>query len=97
MRLGKGQLEVELLADHGAGVNFTSEIVLKEIEQKLLKNLNEPVNPAQLYREVRGGPCLSYHGIVKLDVILETRQGTSIMLRNIKCKVVKDDIKTLIM
>lgn len=80
----RGAIESSVMADERADADFISAILLNKFQQKLGSIQMESVNPPQLFRGVTGGLCLSCSNTFKLDVYLQIRHGTWLLLRNIQ-------------
>lgn len=90
----KGKVESNLMTDQGADAYFISSSLLEKIQQSLPSIQKEQLGPSQIYRGITGDPCLTCHHSVKLDEFLQTRQGISLLLRNITWRVTEDNIRT---
>lgn len=88
----RGCIETKVMADQGADANFISAKLLDEIKQKMGNIQQQTWNPPQTFRGVTGDPCLTCASSVKLNVFLQIRHGTRLVLRNIQWKVTKEDI-----
>lgn len=88
----KGALETELLADQGADVNFISSRQFKEIQQKKPTIHPKALLPTQIYRSVTGNPCLICKMSVDMNVFLQIRHASSLILRNVSWKITEEEI-----
>lgn len=87
-------VEAKLMADQGTNVNFISEALLEAIVETEPSMVPVKLRPSQVYRNITGDPCHTCHQVVKLDVYLHTRHGTSLILHNIIWKVSKEELRT---
>lgn len=88
--------ETKLMADEGADAKFIFESLLETIIKNAFSVVLERLRRSQVYRNVSGDPCLTCHLLVKSDVFLHIRHGTSLILRNIIWKVSNKELQILI-
>lgn len=88
----KSAVEIEILVDQGANVNFISESLQNEILTKMPGAKPTSFKNDREFRSVTGEPCLTCSEKITLVVYLKIRHGTSLFLRKIEWKVVKESI-----
>lgn len=87
-----GVVETEIMADQGADANIVSWQLWDKIQKKMRNTRATILNPEQTHREVTGDPCLTCNKEVGQDRFLKVRLCSSIILRNMKWRVSKEDI-----
>lgn len=89
----KVKLVTEVMADHGAFANFISSKFLQKLMKESDSFRSQDLKPTQTYWNLAGDTCLKCHQFVKLDVHLQIRHGTSLLLRNITWKGTVEELQ----
>lgn len=90
----KGAIEINMMADRGTDVYFMYSKMWNQVHEKTFDLPTTGLDPPLLYRGVTGDPCLTCERSVKIDVFLQTKHGSSFILKIISWKVTKEGLPT---
>lgn len=87
---GEGSTTVSALADQGVAANYISKTLVEEIHQQMSDAGSEWLQPMQNFQGATGDPCLTCHIMAKLDISLNIRRASKLILRNMEWKIAEE-------
>lgn len=87
---GDESSEVDVIYYQGADAYVFLGTGAGKIRKRILNLQINPFKTEQIYRGVPGEPCLTFHKNVKLDVNLNIRPGSQLILQNVELKFSKE-------
>lgn len=87
-------VENSVIADRGEDYNFISVTMVRDIRQKILFVGTIVQIPVHVYRGNTGEQCLTCSKALIFGEYLQIRHSSSLILRNIEWKIIKDSIGT---
>lgn len=90
----KEKFESNVIAAQGANASFILASFLEKLKELLTSRPEEKHGPSLIYRNVSVDPCITCAKLVFLDVFLQIRHRSSLILRNVNWKITNENRTT---